>query len=224
MKGKARIVTFGPYLYLYNTMKKILLISILATLSFHSFAQTKAEKMFASIKNQFTVDENKNVTYVRIIDSLDISKDEVYTRALNYFSYKYVSIGSVIETRDKDLGLIVAKGKYENVHVGYDFAGTSHPYSCWHILRVDIKDGKARIILSLTQMEEVYLDSYKRPATRTYNIGEAYPINPNASKIFDTMQTKAFCKSHDQAIISINALEKAIREGSTSKSIEKDKW
>ncbi len=36
--------------------------------------------------------------------------------------------------------------------------------------------------------------------------------------------TKAFYKTHERALASLDAVEKAIKEGSTSKSIENSDW
>ena len=47
---------------------------------------------------------------------------------------------------------IVGKGIYKNVHIGMSLVTTY--VNCWHIVRVDVKDGRARIILTLTEYDK----------------------------------------------------------------------
>ena len=98
------------------------------------------------------LDDNGNVTYTRIVEAHKFSKEEIYNRALNYFVYNYGSGKSVIQTQDKELGRIVGKGLYDDVHVGISIITTY--VDCWHIARVDVKEGRARIIFTLTTYDK----------------------------------------------------------------------
>lgn len=62
----------------------------------------------------------------------------------------------LLQTQDKEKGLIVGKRVYDNVPVGFSLVTTY--VDTWHVLRADIKEGRARVILSLTEYEKEVAD------------------------------------------------------------------
>lgn len=202
-------------------MKKTL--TILITLILFStpnlFCQS-AKEMLAEIEGKWKLDDNQNVTFVKIVDAPNLKKEEIYSRALNYFTYNYMSGKAVIQTQDKDNGLIVGKGVYDNVHIGMSLVATY--VDAWHIMRVDVKDGRARLIVSLTDYEKKIVGGNTPPAYSTSKVSNEYPINESGFQ--KTVMSKAFYKSFKKANNSLESLEKAILEGNTSKQIENKDW
>jgi len=181
-------------------------------------AKTKA--LVKEIEGQWEVDDNGQVTYIRIVEADSLSKDEIYTRALSYFTYNYVSGDNVTQVQDKEVGRIVGKGLYGDYDFVPGFMITD--VDTWHVLRVDVKEGRARIILSLTSyLVKVSAGQYGS-STGERKISGSYPVNPDGSQ--KNTFGKAFYFSHKNALETLNKLEKAIKEGNTSKSIESDNW
>uniref|UniRef100_UPI003593FF9F hypothetical protein n=1 Tax=Persicitalea sp. TaxID=3100273 RepID=UPI003593FF9F len=60
------------------------------------------------------------------------------------------------------------------------------------------------------------------PSSYTARVSEEYPINSNGSK--KNIMGKAFYKSHELALASIDSVEKSIREESDSKNQDAGKW
>lgn len=179
-----------------------------------------AKEMLEAIKGKYTLDDNGNVTYVHIIEVPGLSRDEIFVRAQNYFTYNYGSGKSVIQTNDKEQGILVGKGLYKEVHTGVSLVTTV--LDAWHILRIDVKEGRARAIVTLTDYDKTVSGGNTRPSVSSTPIAAEYPINPKGA--FKTVMTKAFYKTHERALSSLDAVEKAIKEGSTSKSIENSDW
>lgn len=200
-------------------MRKIFLLFLVATISNFSFGQS-AKEMLTEIEGKWQLDDNGNVTVVKVIEAPELKKDEIFNRALNYFTYNYVSGKSVIQTQDKENGLIVGKGIYDNVHIGMSLITTY--VDAWHILRVDVKDGRARVIVTLTEYEKKIVGGNTPPSYSTMKVAQEYPINPKGRQ--KTVMTKAFYKAFQKANASLDAVEKAIKEGSTSKEIENSEW
>lgn len=200
-------------------MKNLILVVALLILGSNAYCQTKNE-MLAELNGKYNVDENGNVTIFKVVDSINLSKDEIYNRAMNYFVYNYGSGKSVIQTQDKENGLIVAKGIYSDVHVGISLITTT--VSTWHIIRVDVKENKARIIVTLTGYEKVISGGNSPDKHVSTLINQEFPINPDGYN--ETVMTKAFYKSYKKAITSLDNIEKSIREGNTSKSLENNNW
>ena len=189
-----------------------LMISCICT-----FGQSSEIKdMLKEIDGQWSLDDNGNVTYQRIVEVPDMKKDEIYNRALMYFVYNYGSGKSVIQTQDKENGQIIGKGLYENLQTFSNGFGWVN-LSTWHIVRVDVKDGKARVILTLTEYSENFKGSIS-----SNNVKDYFPINKDGTG--KNNRGKAFYNSHMRAIATLNAVEKAIKEGNTSKTIENKEW
>jgi len=93
---------------------------------------------------------------------------------------------------------------------------------CWHIVRLDVKEGRARIILTLTEYEKTVTDGESPPFYYSMRVEDEFPINPKGRT--KTVMGKAFYKSHYSALSSIFAIEDAIIGGNTSDEIENDDW
>ena len=200
-------------------MKNLFLFFLISIFSTHSYAQS-AKEMLAEIEGKWQLDDNGNVTVFKVIEVPELSKDEIFNRALNYFTYNYVSGKSVIQTQDKENGLIVGKGIYDNIHVGISLITTY--VDAWHILRVDVQDGRLRVIVTLTEYEKKIVGGNTPPSYSTMKVAQEYPINLKGGQ--KTVMTKAFYKAFNKANSSLEAVEKGIKEGSTSKAIENSGW
>lgn len=171
---------------------------------------------------EFNTDDNGNVTLMQIVDVPNMTKDEIYQRALDYLTYNYMSGKDVVQTKDKEAGIVVGKGIYPNVHRGTSILTTD--FNTHHILRVDCKDGRYRAIITLI--------SYETTTTGTVSdigkdvdiifIKDQYPINPKGRN--KTIMTKALYKSQLRAMTTFERLEKTIRDGATSGDIENSDW
>lgn len=191
-------------------MKKVLLFAILFC-NLLGFAQSKKE-MLAEMDGKYNVDDNKNVTITKIIELEGLKKEDIYIRALSYFTYNYGNGTSVIQIQDKENGLIIGKGIYKNVHIGISLVMTEIDLS--HIIRVDIKDGKARIFITLTEYNSKMSGGSSPPVFSTMKVSDSYPINPNGWQ--STVYTKALYKGTKAAYASIDAIEKSIKDGNTN--------
>lgn len=200
-------------------MKK-LFITVAAVLSLTLCNAQTAAEMMAEIKDKYTLDDNGRVTYTKVIDLPGMKKEDIYNRAQSYFVYNYVDGKSVIQTQDKEAGLLLAKGIYADVHVGISLITTY--VDCSHIVRVDCRDEKARIIVTLLDYEKKLVGGNTPPSYVNVPVNRQYPIyNGGGQK---TVMTKAFYKSHMKSLETIDKIEKSILEGNTSKSIENGGW
>jgi len=158
-------------------MKKIFSVSFFVISCLLSFGQSaEVDHMLNEISGQWSLDDYGNVTYQRIVEIPEMGKDAIYDRVLNYFIYNYGSGKSVIQMQDKDKGQIIGKGLYDNVHIGISIITTY--VDTWHILRVDVKDGKARILLTLTEYDKKVTGGSTPPTYSTMKVEQEYPINP----------------------------------------------
>ncbi|OXA69794.1 hypothetical protein B0A67_18975 [Flavobacterium aquidurense] len=198
-------------------MKRLLLCVFLICNAF-VFAQSKKE-MLAEMDGKYNVDDNNNVTITKIIEIDGLKKEEIYPRVLAYFTYNYGNGESVIQVQEKENGLIIGKGIYDNVHVGYSIVTTE--IDLWHVIRVDIKDNKVRVFITLTEYKTKTMGGNTAPSYSTLKVFDSYPINPKGWQ--STIYTKALYKSTKMAYKSIESIEKSIKEGNTN-STENNGW
>ena len=202
-------------------MKKTLSVIILVITSVFTYGQSsEVRRMLQEIEGQWLLDDNGNVTYQRIVEVPEMEKNDIYNRVLKYFVYNYGSGKSVIQMQDQENGLIIGKGLFDDVHIGISIITTY--IDLWHIVRVDIRDGRARIILSLTEYDIIITGGNSPPVYLTTKIEQEFPINEKGTS--KTVMGRAFYKSHQKAIATLDAIEKAIIEGSTSKELENSEW
>ena len=135
--------------------------------------------------------------------------------------YNYNNAESVIQEDDEDEGRIIGKGLFDDVHVGFNIA--SWYFDMYHILRVDVKEGRARILITLTEYHVLSKDLDGNIGSDSdYPIASAYPIEPKGS--MKTMYGKAFYNSHLRAQQTINQMHDAILKGNTSEQFAGDDW
>lgn len=193
---------------------KNLLLSIAIAMS----VTTISAQSSPSQPESYTIDE-ENVVVSRTVENIEGSKDEIYARAKAYFARSYGDGKSVIQTDDKEGGLIIGKGLYANLTSFNLGAWTMKAY---HIIRVDIKDGRARIICNASTIipnSSVHLDNRYE-----YSITNHYPItDKRAPSLQKKPQAKAFAALVDRMNGSVQSLENALREGGLLKS-ENGDW
>ena len=187
-----------------------------------SFAQSsKTRALLRSIEGEWQADEKGNVVYVQIIEVEGLSKEEIYNRANEYFTYNYTSGKSVIQTQDPERGRILAKGIYAKVHSAYEVVVVTR-VSTPHIVQVDVKEGRARVIITLNQFDSVVTDNEGESSYYATAMSESFPVNPKGKT--KNIMGKAFYKTHFRVLETFEKLEKAIKEGNTDTSIAGDDW
>ncbi|MHB9142675.1 MAG: DUF4468 domain-containing protein [Paludibacter sp.] len=175
------------------------------------------------------IDENKNLVFSKVVDNLKMTKDDIYVKAFSYFAYNYKDAKSVIQQQDKDAGVIIGKGyfndfssynKSKNIGMGLTFT-TYDTYSATHILRIDIKDGRARIILTVDNYE------INRGISSTKSVGSA--ILTGSAGMMPYSQLKIInklicsCAPIDTTSISVRTAQTLLSQGykKANKSITK---
>jgi len=114
----------------------------------------------------------------------------------------------------------ISKEQRQDRYIGMSLITTY--VDAWHILRVDVKEGRARIIVSLTEYDKKIVGGDSPPAYSTMKVAQQYPIYEKGSQ--KTVMTKAFYKAFMKANTSLDAVERAIKEGNTSKALENSGW
>lgn len=196
-------------------MKKLLLLcAFVFTLSLSLNAKELSRKeMEIELQGKWEVDNNNNVTITKIIELDNLSQDEIFNNILSFFSYNYNDGESVVQVQDKAAGLIVGKGIYANIHIGQSLIITK--VSTTHVVRVDIKPNKVRVMVTLQQYRTITTSATGNtaPSRSEVFVSSCYPVKENGMQ--KTVMLKAFYKSFMAANNTISEIEKGLKSGHT---------
>lgn len=173
--------------------------------------------MVENIIGQWQLDENGYITCQKVVDYLNLSQTELYNRALDYFVHNYGDADSYIQYRDVVNGIIIGQGIFKKVH-GLNDVLQNFIIDTLHILKVEVKDGRARITISLTQYDEIVRGGELPGNHYLYTMASQYPFNPNGYR--KDVYEQAFCKSHLKALETLSEVERALKGDSTQKKDE----
>jgi hypothetical protein len=169
------------------------------------------------INGQLQPDENGYVTYQKVVDGLNLSKTELYNRAMDYFVHNYGDINSVIQDRDVVNGIIIGKGVFKKIHF-LNEALQNTVIDTLHILEVEVKDDKARITITLTHYDEIMRGGELPGNHYLYPISNQFPFNPNSYR--KELYEQAFKESQLKALETIASVERALRGDVSGKKDE----
>ncbi len=175
--------------------------------------------MSEKTKGQWQIDENEYVTWQKVVDCPDLNKTELYRRTLDYFLQNYSDVNSIIQERDIPNGVIIGKGVYKKVNaLNGDLENKT--VDTWHLLKVQVRDGKVRITLSLTQYEETVRGRELADVHYLYPVTKQFPFNPTGYQ--KDLYEHAFNNSHLKALETMASVVKGLKAESTQNT--SDTW
>jgi hypothetical protein len=119
---------------------KILLTTTILLFCFCGFAQ------------EYSLEPDGRLSFSKVIFSKDstATRENLYNIIQSYFSYYYNDGKSVIQTANPEEGYIIGNGYYVDFYNYTNSAiGRKGYYSSQHIIRVDCKDGRIRVIVTV---------------------------------------------------------------------------
>jgi len=171
-------------------MKKLFLL--LLFVPFLSVAQTpELLEMLKTIEGSYKIDGNKDVFMQEVMElDSNLTKDQLYFIAKEYIASSYGDAKSVIQVDDKERGLIICKGLYSDIKCTEVYIGSAGEYTATHILKIDIKDGRIRVTITVTNINEYYAPTYvngfyDKGRSTDRKMTDYYPINQGPRDIME---------------------------------------
>lgn len=210
-------------------MKRITLYIIAALLL--CFLQAKAQLSTDQITEKYGItakwalEADGCLSFSKVVTATDtaMTKDAIYDKVQSYFSYTYKDGKNVIQVADKEAGYIIGKGIYPLISDTYKTIFTEH------IVKVECRDGKARIIITVCDYDE---DGMAIPADafghkRTVRISSTYPFTKFNKRTEKLTKDE---KLHDEVFATLIGLmdavfgdiERTINSGSSV--LESEDW
>jgi hypothetical protein len=174
--------------------------------------------MMQEINGEWQLDENSYPVYSKVVEVEGINKDELWQRVNDYFIYTYRSGKDVIQFQDKENGQIIGRGLFDTrVRSGLGL----YDYDCWHILKVEVRDEKIRITVSLIEYDYSNY-AVSPPQKLIMPIYAVYPITPKS--LSKSTEGEAFYLAHKKALGTIEQLEKVVKSGIIEQNESNDDW
>ena len=174
----------------------------------------------AQIKGQdYTVDKSGNVVVYKIVEGLALQRDDIYLAALKYLENAYKDTKYKIVINSKENGVVAGEGEYLQFHEDNFF-----PYSYFlnapFTLRVDTKDGRAKLSITLS-----YYTGKRSNINESIDIHDQVsafqPVNEDESE-HRKLYTKAFQKLYEKISKTLNEVETVLK--STRSSLPETDW
>lgn len=165
------------------------------------------------------IDANGNISTTTVIGCPNLSKNDIYIQAHSWFVNSFNSGKSVIQFDDKEAGTILAKGYLRDIALYAPF-GKQYGISARVLFRIDIKEERARIIMTIQEYDIAVsngrgssLQGTAAASNRTYRPDLVYPFNDNPDLLPNEAGAKAYCASCLYLIAMKNRLDRAINAG-----------
>jgi hypothetical protein len=162
------------------------------------------------------------------------TKEQLYYVLHNYLTMAYGDANKVIQMDDKEKGLIVGKGTYADIVCKEVISGSSGQYTVWHIIKFDIKEGRVRITIQLTDIDIYYpgynagAAGYVAPKNYKERIYDYYPINTGkreySEKTQKTREGYIFYRAINRTWNTMEAIKKVLLSNDSFINDTNDNW
>jgi antitoxin component YwqK of YwqJK toxin-antitoxin module len=174
----------------------------------------ETKRLLAEIEGKWQKDDNGNVTNTKIISNINLAKDSIYKRTLEYWTYNYDGKNPLVQDIGK--GLIIGQGIYDKTFHRISLAPALVPLgeewiNTGYELRIDIKENSVIILLTLTNYFSSYGAGLNSGKNEEILISTTFPVNQNGNK--KNKFGKAFYESLQRGRQTFLEIEKALRKG-----------
>jgi hypothetical protein len=129
---------------------------------------------FEEMKKDFSESENEWV-FSRIVTVENKSKENIYIKALEVLAEIYNNSKDVIQSEDKEAGVIVGKGFMDSNIRTINWVSICRN-RCWHLIKIEAKEGKYRITITVNSVwNETGADLRNSFDGTEYKLTDFYP-------------------------------------------------
>lgn len=186
-----------------------------------------------NLAGQLTLDKNKSLTYVQVIDCGESTKEQLYIILNYWFTATFNDANSVIKLNDKDAEVIIAEGYVANIagHVG---GMNAYNVNIRPIIKVDIKDKKIRLTYIVQYYDikklqgggiiSAFGDGSVRPdrVNEKWGLETCYPFVEKDQHKAKKTSFKALVMSHAYSNVIMDKIEETVKNGLVGN--ENDDW
>lgn len=181
----------------------------------NTFNSSSVEQSIRELSDIWKVDKD-GISFVITVDSLVISPDEIINYAKEYLEEAYRPSKYSIENLNTEKRFVIGAGEFNNFE-SYAAFPNQYSFNCEHKLRVDAKEGRARISLSFTDYDVLRINGNINERTKI-KVKEVSPANPNSDS--SKMYNKAFLSVAKLAITTLYDIREMLYTKNSDESID----
>ena len=142
----------------------------------NTFNMKDVEKAIEGMKEYYKV-ENGGVSFIQVIDSLPHDASSIHAFSAEYLNETYKITKYKILQENQENKFIIGEGEFNAFEV---FAAYPNQYTftCKPSLRIDAKDGRVRICVSVKNYEQIRTNGNIKE-DKSVNLPDISPLNPN---------------------------------------------
>ena len=153
--------------------------------------------------------ENGGVSFIQIVDSLPHNAAAIYAFATEYMNETYKITKYEILQENPDKRFIIGEGEF-NAFESYAAYANQYTFTCNPTLRIDAKDGKARVCVSLKKYEQIRTNGNIREE-KDVNVTDVSPLSPGNDDS-EKMYNKVFLAFARKTLEVFEDFEEFIRD------------
>lgn len=182
----------------------------------NTFNSENVEQSIRELSDIWKADAN-GVSFVITVDSLPLSPSEIIKYSKEYLEEAYRPSKYEIETLDDEKYLVIGKGAFNNFE-SYAAFPNQYTFNCEHRIRIDAKQGRARLCFSMTDYDVIKINGNKNERNLV-KVKDVSPVNTNA----DTsrkMYNKAFLSMAKLAITTLYDIKDMLKSKTTIETVD----
>lgn len=182
----------------------------------NTFNSENVEQSIRELSDIWKADAN-GVSFVITVDSLPLSPSEIIKYSKEYLEEAYRPSKYEIETLDDEKYLVIGKGAFNNFE-SYAAFPNQYTFNCEHHIRIDAKQGRARLCFSMTDYDIIKINGNKNERNLV-KVKDVSPVNTNA----DTsrkMYNKAFLSMAKLAITTLYDIKDMLKSKTTIETVD----
>lgn len=182
----------------------------------NTFNSENVEQSLRELSDIWKADAN-GVSFVITVDSLPLSVKEIIKYSKEYLEEAYRPSKYEIETLDDEKYLVIGKGAFNNFE-SYAAFPNQYTFNCEHRIRIDAKQGRARLCFSMTDYDIIKINGNKNERNLV-KVKDVSPVNANA----DTsrkMYNKAFLSMAKLAITTLYDIKDMLKSKTTIETVD----
>lgn len=170
------------------------------------------EKSIQELSNIWKTEGN-GVSFVITVDSLPLSASDILAYSTEYLDEAYRPSKYEIERLDPEKGFVIGKGEFNNFE-SYAAFPNQYSFNCEHHLRIDSKEGRARVCLSIEEYDVLRTNGNKSERNKV-KIKDVSPANPGA-ETSQKMYNKVFLSVAKLAISTLYDIRETLKSKSST--------
>lgn len=178
----------------------------------NTFNSGNVEKAIEELSDVWKIEGN-GVSFIITVENLPLSASEILDCAKEYLEEAYRPSKYEIENLNTEKSFVIGKGEFNNFET-YSAFPNQYSFNCEHHIRIDAKEGRARLCFSVNEYEYIRTNGNKNERVKI-KVKEVSPADPNADSS-RKMYNKVFLSMAKLAMSTLYDIQETLKSRSSA--------